>query len=51
MHLLVFVFRESIFECKLLSGDWFEKRGFEGVKSGERDSGEGFAKGLESVSG
>lgn len=49
VHLLVFGFRESIVKCKLLAGNCFEEGGFEGVKRGGRDGGEGLAESFESV--
>lgn len=50
MHLLMFVFCESIVVCMMLAGDWSEERGFEGVKGGGRYAGEGLAEEIESVS-
>ena len=50
MHLLVFVVRESMVECKMLAGDWSEERGFESVKSGGSDGRESSAEGFQRVS-
>lgn len=51
LHLLIFIFRKSIVEGKMLAGDWSKKGGFEGGKGGGRDGGEDLAEGFESIFG